>query len=93
MKVLSFLARAPVFSYVSASMQGMPTIRASEAENMVIKEFDILQDQHTSSWFLLIATNETFGFYLDVIGAILLAIVTFQFLFTRNGMWAEQYLK
>lgn len=79
------LARAPVFSYVSASMQGMPTIRASGAETMVIKEFDTLQDQHTSSWFLLVATNESFGFYLDFIGALLLAVVTFQFLFTRNG--------
>lgn len=63
----------------------MPTIRASNAEDMVVKEFDILQDQHTSSWFLFLASSETFGFYLDVISTTFLALVTFQFLITRNG--------
>lgn len=74
-----------MFSYVSASLYGMPTIRSSNAEDMVIKEFDTLQDQHTSSWFLFLATSETFGFYLDLISTTFLAIVTFQFLFTRDG--------
>lgn len=80
-----------MFSYVSATMQGLPSIRASDAELMVIKEFDVLQDQHTGSWFLLVATNETFGFYLDLIGATLVTVVTFQFLFTRNGVYISIY--
>lgn len=79
------LARAPVFSHVSASMDGLTTIRACGAQYMVSKEFDVLQDQHTSSWYLFLATTETFGFYLDVICVIFLAVVTFQFLIFDDG--------
>lgn len=78
-------AKAPVFSHVAASISGLTTIRASRAEAMVIKEFDLLQDQHTATWVLFIATTEWFGFYLDVISVTFLAILAFQFLIFDNG--------
>ncbi|KAJ8945507.1 hypothetical protein NQ318_017951, partial [Aromia moschata] len=49
-------------------------------KKMVINEFDSLQDQHTSTWYTYIACSEIFGFWLDVISTIFLALVTFQFL-------------
>lgn len=52
---------------------------------MLQKEFDIHQDLHTRSWFLIIATNCAFGFFLDVISVIFLAIVTYSFLLIDNG--------
>lgn len=79
-------ARAPVFSHISASLYGLSTIRASHAEQMIIKEFDNLQDQHTSTWYLMLACSETFGFYLDVISTLFLSCVTFQFLIFKDGM-------
>uniref|UniRef100_A0A0U9HSH2 Putative ABCC protein n=1 Tax=Chrysomela populi TaxID=154003 RepID=A0A0U9HSH2_CHRPP len=83
-KRLEGITRAPVFSHISATLYGLPTIRSSNAEQMVIQEFDTLQDQHTSTWFLFLASSETFGFYLDVISTIFLAMVTFQFLIFKN---------
>ncbi|KAJ8980199.1 hypothetical protein NQ317_003764 [Molorchus minor] len=83
-KRLEGVNRAPVFSHISASLHGMPTIRASNAEKMVINEFDCLQDQHTSTWYTYIACSEIFGFWLDVISTIFLALVTFQFLVFRG---------
>lgn len=80
-----FVARAPVFSHISASLYGLSTIRASHAEQMIIKEFDILQDQHTSTWYLMLASSETFGFYLDIISIIFLSFVTYQFIVFRDG--------
>lgn len=38
-----FQARSPVFAHVTASMQGLPTIRACKAEQVLIKEFDNYQ--------------------------------------------------
>ncbi|KAK9680179.1 ABC transporter transmembrane region [Popillia japonica] len=84
-KRLESITRAPVFSHVSASLNGLTTIRSSKAQYMVSKEFDVLQDQHTASWYLFLITTETFGFYLDVICVIFLAVVTFQFLIFDDG--------
>ncbi|CAG9768844.1 unnamed protein product [Ceutorhynchus assimilis] len=79
-KRLEGATRAPVFSHVSASLYGMPIIRAFKAQSLIVEEFDSLQDQHTGTWFLFGATSESLGFYLDVISTIFLAFTTFQFL-------------
>ncbi|KAH1001571.1 hypothetical protein HUJ04_005569 [Dendroctonus ponderosae] len=51
---------------------------------MVAQEFDTLQDQHTSTWCLLLQTSEALGFYLDVISTVFLGLVTFQFLIFQS---------
>ena len=42
-KRLEGVTRAPAFSHVSASLDGMPTIRAFGAQDLIVKEFDSLQ--------------------------------------------------
>lgn len=42
-KRLEGATRAPVFSHVSASLYGLPTIRAFKAQDLIVKEFDTLQ--------------------------------------------------
>ncbi|CAH1098763.1 unnamed protein product [Psylliodes chrysocephalus] len=79
-KRLEGTSKAPMFSHVSATLNGMSTIRSASAEQILIREFDVLQDQHTSTWFLFIASSTAFGFYFDVISTIFLALVTYQFL-------------
>ncbi|CAG9819495.1 unnamed protein product [Phaedon cochleariae] len=89
-KRIEGVTRAPVFSHVSATLYGLSTIRSSKAEEMVIHEFDSLQDQHTSSWYLFIACSGAFGFYMDCISTTFLALVTFQFLvFEKYGSIGE----
>lgn len=80
-----FLARAPVFSHISATLSGIPTIRSSRATDMVTKDFDLLQNQHTGAWVQYMACSESFGFYLDVMSIIFLSLVTFQFLILNDG--------
>ncbi|ENN81636.1 hypothetical protein YQE_01967, partial [Dendroctonus ponderosae] len=41
-------------------------------------------DQHTSTWCLLLQTSEALGFYLDVISTVFLGLVTFQFLIFQS---------
>ncbi|KAK5645932.1 hypothetical protein RI129_004396 [Pyrocoelia pectoralis] len=84
-KRLEGVTRAPAFSHVSASLSGLTTIRASGAQFMITKEFDSIQDQHTSAWFLFLAASEAFGFYLDVISIIFLLVLTVQFIIFDNG--------
>lgn len=74
-----------MFSYVAASLDGLPTIRSANAEDMVKREFDSIQDQHTSTWYLFIAVFEAFGFYLDMVSIIFLVLATVQFLLNEEG--------
>ncbi|CAG9768636.1 unnamed protein product [Ceutorhynchus assimilis] len=83
-KRLEGLTKAPVFSHISASLYGLPSIRSFKAQSLIIREFDALQDQHTATWCLFLLTSETLGFYLDTISALFLALVTFQFLLFRD---------
>ncbi|KAJ8963683.1 hypothetical protein NQ317_014996, partial [Molorchus minor] len=84
--------RAPLFTYISASFYGLPTIRSSKAQGMVAEEFDILQDRHTGAWYLFLVCSESFGFFLDVISTLFLTLVTLQFMFFNNDTNISGYV-
>ncbi|CAG9860399.1 unnamed protein product [Phyllotreta striolata] len=86
-KRLEGTTKAPVFSHLSATLCGIPTIRSANAQQMVTKEFDVLQNQHTSTWFLFLISSVSFGFYLDMISITFLALLTYQFVLFNNGQF------
>lgn len=79
-KRLEGITRSPVFGHLSATLQGLPTIRAFRASEILIKEFDHHQDLHSSAWFIFIASSRAFGFWLDVFCLLYIALVTLSFL-------------
>lgn len=54
-------------------------------EEMVKKYFDLLQDIHTSTRYMVIVCIRSFCFYLEVAVNLLLAAVTCQYLIFMNG--------
>ncbi|KAG5875254.1 hypothetical protein JTB14_011933 [Gonioctena quinquepunctata] len=79
-KRLEGAMRSPAFTHLNATLQGLTTIRSFGAQNILRDEFDKHQDSHTSAWFMYIAASSAFGFYLDVLCCIFVAVVTFSFL-------------
>lgn len=77
---LSFTARSPVFTHLSATLSGLSTVRAFDAQEILIKEFDALQDIHTATWFMFLSTSSAFGFFLDILSVFFIGFVTFSFL-------------
>ncbi|XP_055612034.1 probable multidrug resistance-associated protein lethal(2)03659 [Uranotaenia lowii] len=71
--------RSPIYSHLSASLQGLSTIRAFGADKVLIREFDGHQDLHSSAFYLFISTSRAFGFYLDVFCVVYIAVVTLTF--------------
>ncbi|XP_045489358.1 probable multidrug resistance-associated protein lethal(2)03659 isoform X1 [Pieris rapae] len=79
-KRLEGVTRSPVFSHLNASLQGITTIRAFGAQETLIKEFDNHQDLHSSAWYMFIASSRAFGFWLDLVCVVYIAVVTMSFL-------------
>lgn len=79
-KRLEGVTRSPVFGHLNATLQGLPTIRAFEAGDILTKEFDNHQDLHSSAWYIFIATSRAFGFWLDLFCVLYIILVTYSFL-------------
>ncbi|XP_068628825.1 ATP-binding cassette sub-family C member 4-like isoform X2 [Battus philenor] len=79
-KRLEGTTRSPVFSHMSATLNGISTIRSAGAQQRLIQEFDRFQDIHTSTWSSYLASGVTLGFWLDFICVIYLTIVIVAFL-------------
>lgn len=71
---------------MSVSLDGLSTIRAFNAEKILIEEFDNHADTHAACWYAFISTSCAFGFALDAMCFILVFIVIFSFLLINTGM-------
>ncbi|XP_071552963.1 ATP-binding cassette sub-family C member 4-like isoform X4 [Panulirus ornatus] len=88
-KRLEGITRSPVFSHLSASLQGLTTIRAFEAQQIFMDDFDNHQDLHSSAWFLFLCTTRWFGICLDWISCIYIAVVTYSFMGMTNALGGD----
>ena len=69
-------ARSPVYSHISATIQGLSSIRAFHEENKVLNKFHFYQNEHTKAWYMKIVTSRWFGMRIDLIGSSFLTIIT-----------------
>ncbi|XP_022166661.1 multidrug resistance-associated protein 4-like isoform X2 [Myzus persicae] len=86
-KRLEGITRSPVFTHLNATLQGLTTIRAFEAEQILTTEFDNHQDLHSSAWYLFLALSRGFAFWLDIICLVYVSAVTFSFVAIGNGVF------
>ncbi|KAK9869554.1 hypothetical protein WA026_003307 [Henosepilachna vigintioctopunctata] len=74
-KLIEGVAKSPVFSYVSSSIDGLTTIRATKNENILARQFDDHQDVHSAAWYLTILCSASFGLWLDLICSLFVSVV------------------
>lgn len=79
LKRMEAITRSPIYSHLSASLNGLSTIRAFHAQKILIREFDNHQDLHSSAFFMFIGTSRAFGFWLDCFCVLYIGIVTLSF--------------
>lgn len=78
-KRMEATSRSPIYSHLAASLNGLSTIRAFKAEQILMNEFDKHQDMHSSAYYMFISASRAFGFWLDIFCVIYIAIVTLSF--------------
>ncbi|XP_011877742.1 PREDICTED: probable multidrug resistance-associated protein lethal(2)03659 [Vollenhovia emeryi] len=79
-KRLEGIARSPLFTHLNATLNGLTTIRAYCAQDVLKHEFDNLQDVHMSTMYTYIVGSAAFGFSLDMCCFIITTLLTFSFL-------------
>ncbi|XP_055317503.1 probable multidrug resistance-associated protein lethal(2)03659 isoform X2 [Sitodiplosis mosellana] len=51
-KRMEGITKSPIFNHISATLSGLPTIRANQAERALRDEFDRHQDLNTGTWYM-----------------------------------------
>ncbi|KAJ8680830.1 hypothetical protein QAD02_016617 [Eretmocerus hayati] len=77
MKRLEGITKSPVFSHLSNSVHGLSTVRALDAQNILMEEFDNHQNLHSTAWFISFSGSRAFGMYIDTFCSIFVAIVVY----------------
>ncbi|KAG5892174.1 hypothetical protein JTB14_026412 [Gonioctena quinquepunctata] len=84
-KRIEAITKSPMFSHMTATVHGLGTIRAFNAQEILVKEFDEYQDTHSTAWFLYMASSKCFGFWLDLICIFFIGVAIFSLLmFSKN---------
>ncbi|VEN61103.1 unnamed protein product [Callosobruchus maculatus] len=84
LKRIESITRSPVFTHLSASLQGLTTIRALKAEDALTKEFDNYQNRNSAAFFLYLGASRSFGFWLDAICVLYIAVAILILLFVKS---------
>ncbi|XP_076243243.1 ATP-binding cassette sub-family C member 4 [Calliopsis andreniformis] len=84
-KRMEGMTRSPVFTHLNATLNGLTTIRAYCAQEILKREFDKLQDVHTSTFYMYVVASTAFGFSLDIFCFVFTSLVTFSFLILEQS--------
>ena len=57
---------SPVYSQVSATLQGLLTIRSFNMEKQLLERFHQAQDQHSAAWLLFLSAMRWLGLRVDM---------------------------
>ncbi|XP_023246287.1 multidrug resistance-associated protein 4-like [Copidosoma floridanum] len=76
--------KSPLFYHVNSTLAGSLTIRACQAQSLVTKNFDDLQDNHTAAAGLCQYSLMAYSLWLDCITLTFMGLVIYSLLFFKN---------
>lgn len=80
-----FLARSPLVGHINSSLEGLTTIRAFGAQQVLKNEFDRYQDLYTSASMTKKISMHVFSFAIEICSTLFyLAIISWFLFFERS---------
>lgn len=76
LKQIEGVTRSPIFSHLSTTLSGLPTIRSFKVQDDFVNIFDSHQDTHTSAWFNYISSGRWLSVSMDWLCLTFIALVT-----------------
>lgn len=80
MKILESSTKAPIVSQLSATVDGLITVRTTNAGQKLINEFDEKQDLHSSAYYAFQSAARWNALCFDYVGSIFVILCVFSFL-------------
>ena len=71
------IARSPIYSHISSTIQGLSTIRAYKEQVRFLNSLHFYQNEHAKAWYTKLLTNRWFGMRLDMFGVVFIAFLVF----------------
>lgn len=84
-KRLDALSRSPIFSLFSATLGGLPVIRAFQSESILTEQFYKLVNINTQAYFALLVCVRWLGFRLDLTCSLFIASTAFLAVYTTGA--------
>lgn len=85
LKQLEGIARSPVFSHLSVSLNGLSVIRVFKIEHQFCQKFDSNQDDHSGVWFYYTCASRFLSLSIDMFTFMFIASI----IYTQIFVWFD----
>jgi ATP-binding cassette subfamily C (CFTR/MRP) protein 4 len=81
---LDNIGRSPLFVHTNSALEGITTIRSSEKQKVIKREFDEYSDCHTRAFYGFLVVHRWFGLRLDMLCSLYTILTLFVCIFLRG---------
>lgn len=80
-----YLARSPIYSHLSSSIQGVPMIRSYGAQKTCIRDFSFCLNEHNRVYSVMLGMNRWTAMRIDCVVAAFVGCLAFSLLIMHRS--------